>query len=675
MLKFLRKYQAWILAIGGSLLMVAFLLPEAIQRLGTPSMNRRLFQLTIDGSPKKVRFREWQEAGAEMVILETMFNTRDIGPLLNFPPTEDGSSGRSGLRGVDHWFLLKTEARLAGLIGGVSDGDDQIRQQAASIAARQRQAVDDVYDGLIRAVRNEAGRLKLTLDQGKEAFATLAGIGRLIDGYAGSSVASDVRARHIVQAFEDRINIAMVFVDAENHIADLPEPEQAVLESHFEKYRDVEPGMGEQGFGYRLSDRVKIEYLTIKYESVYDMVEASGLEARKWYQRNAAQVAQDRANPPPFDEVAADVIAAYRRSKAEESMTEIGRFIRSELIRSTQALARDGEYRVLPEDWPQKRVSFEALREAVQAKFNVTVEYHADTQKWQSLSDLATLEGIGSATRVAGAGLLSLRQLVEAHRELGREGPPGLQAGLADSNLLRRSEFNRGRIGPTSYPADAFVYRVLEVDPARPPRSMDEVREAVVKDVKRLQAFEGLRADLDSWRARAINEGLDDLAKSLDTSVRRGSISRYGTASSTMGDYKPNAIAGISSKILIDAVFQRAESFEPLTRYSDLPNEERLVVSAVPEQLGIALVRMESHSPVTRQRWQGLVNSGLWISSISSQSAIPLSQVVMYRDFTDREMEPFSFEAMKAKFNFVDLRSPMDREQDEQEAMSAGEGG
>lgn len=675
MLKFLRKYQAWILAIGGSLLMVAFLLPEAIQRLGTPSQNRKLFQLTIDGGTRKVRFREWQEAGAEMVILERMFNTRDIGPLLNFPALEEEDSGKSGLRGVDHWYLLKTEASLAGLIGGVSDGDEQIRQQAASIASRQRQAVEDVYDNLIRSVRQEAGGLKMTLDQGKQAFATLAGIGRLIDGYAGSAVASDVRAKHIVRAFEDRINVAMVFVDAENHIDDLPEPDPALLEAHFEKYREVEPGTGEQGFGYRLSDRVKIEYLTIRYESVYDAVEASGLEARKWYQRNAAQVAQDRANPPPFDEVAADAIAAYRRSEAEKSMTEIGRFIKSELIRSTQALARDGEYRVLPEDWPEKRVSFEALREAVQEKFNVTVEYRADTAKWQSLSDLAALEGIGSASRVAGAGAMNLRQLVEAHRELGGEGPPGLQAGLADSNLLRRSEFNRGRVGPSSYPADAFIYRVLEVDAARPPRDLDEVRDAVVKDVKRLQAFDRLRADLDTWRARALDEGLDDLAKSLDTTVRRGSISRYGTASSTLGDYKPNALAGISSKTLVDAVFRRAETFEPLTRYSDLPNEERLVVSAVPEKPGIALVRLESHSPVTRQRWQSLVNAGLWISSVSSQSAVPLSQVVMFRDFSDREMEPYTFEAMKARFGFVDLRGRLDREESEPEAMSAGEGG
>lgn len=45
MLKFLRKYQAWIMAVGGSLLMIAFLLPQAIQRFGNMARNKPVFQI------------------------------------------------------------------------------------------------------------------------------------------------------------------------------------------------------------------------------------------------------------------------------------------------------------------------------------------------------------------------------------------------------------------------------------------------------------------------------------------------------------------------------------------------------------------------------------------------------------------------------------------------------
>lgn len=684
MLKFLRKYQAWILAIGGSLLMVAFLLPEAIQRLGTPSMNRKIIRLTINGQTAAVRARDWQTAGAEMALLETMFGrTRDLGPLLNLPALDPEDPASPGLHGTDHWLLLKREAQLAGLIGGVSDGDDQLRQQAEFIAQPPQFTAEQAYDRLLEGLATEANRVGLTLDQAKEAFATLAGIRRLIDGYSGSAPASDSRQRHILAQFEDRTAIGFVFIDAATQIDDLPEPDVALLEAHFEKYRDVEPGAGEQGFGYRLEDRVRLEYLTIRYQSVYDRIAGSGLEARKWYQKNASSVSQNPSEPPPpFDEVANDAIAAYRRAKAEETMAEIARFIKSELLRQTQPLERDGLYRVLPEDWAQRRVSFEALREQVQEKFGATVEYRADTQAWAPLSELTTLEGIGGASRQAGALNLGLRQLIAAHREFGGEGPSGLQVGIADPDLLRRNEFSRGRVGAASYPGDAYLYRVLEVDAARPPASLDEVREAVVKDVKRLQAYEGLAADLASWRQRGIDAGLDELAKEMDTFVRRGTVSRYGTTSSKAGNFQPTAVGGLTSPTLVRAVFDRVAPIDPLTRLADLPVEERLFAVAVPERLGVAVVNLERRFPVSQERWRLAIDSGLRLSAISTQSSLSLSQVLMYRDFTDTAMTPFSFEAMKARFNFVDLRETepqpgepeMGSGEDQNEGKDEGEG-
>ncbi len=681
MLKFLRKYQAWILAIGGSLLMIAFLLPEAIQRLGTPSMNRKIIRLTINGEPATIRARDWQRAGAEMALLETMFGrTRDLGPLLSLPALDAEDPDSPGLQGTDHWLLLKREAQLAGLIGGVRDGDDQLRQQAELIAQPPQFTADQAYDRLIEALSSAAADVGLTIDQGKEAFATLAGIRRLIDGYTASAPASDSRQRHILAMFEDRVSVAFVFIDAATQIDDLPEPEPALLDAHFEKYRDVTPGTGEQGFGYRLEDRVRLEYLSIRYQSVYDQVAGSGLEARKWYQRNAATISPNPSEPPPpFDEVANDAIAAYRRAKAEETMTEIARFIKSELLKQTQTLERDGQYRILPADWAQRRVSFEALREQVQEKFGATVEYHADTQTWTPLSELTALDGIGGAARQAGALNLGLRQLVGAHREFGGEGPTGLQAGMADPDLLRRNEFSRGRVGASSYPGDAFLYRVIEVDPARPPASLDEVREDVVRDVKRLQAHERLTADLASWRQRGLDTGLEQLAKEMDTFVRRGSVSRYGTTSSKAGDFQPTAVGGISSPALVRAIFDRLAPIDPLTRLADLPAEERTFAAAVPERLGVAVVNLERRFPVSQERWRLAIDSGLRLNAISAQSPLSLSQVLVYRNFTDTQMTPFSFETMKARFNFVDLREtepqPDEPEMGPAEDEGAGEAG
>lgn len=656
MLKFLRRYQAWIMAVGGSLLMVAFLLPQAIQRFGTMTRNQPAFRLTVDGREVTVSGEEYQRAGSEMAILEAMFNARDIGPLLNFPAYDSENPTPEGLHGVDHWIMLKREAQLAGLIGGPADGDFQLQQQASTVSQQQRVPFEDVYSQLIQILGSEARQSGMSLDEGKQAFATLAGIGRLIDKYAASAVASDNRVRHIVDQFEDRINIAFVFVDATEFIDELPVPDEALLLEQFEKYRDVEPGAGEKGFGYRLGDRAKVEYLTIKYQSLLDQVEASGLEARKWFQRN-----QDLVRPnadgsrPTYDEFPDDVIAAYRRAKAEELMAEISRTIKGELLSAIQPLPRDGAFRVLPEGWVDQRVSFEALRERLQEQFGVTVEYSADAQSWKTMSELGTLEGIGGATRPAGVANMSFRQLVEGHREIARTPLPGLQAGIADTALLRRNDFNRGRVGESAFPADAFLYRVIEIDRARAAETLDEVREQVVKDVKRLQAYDTLVADIDAWWRRGIDEGIDDLAKSIDSYVRRGAVARYGNTSSEPGDYGPNAVAGITSQTLVDAVFARTDTFESLTRYADLPMEQRLLTTPVPERLGIAVVRLERHFPTTRERWLNVVDGGMRVTGLASVN-VPPSQVLMYRDFGDTQMKPYMFDAMKARMKYVDLR-------------------
>ena len=48
MLKFLRKYNKWIMVFGGSLLMIAFLAPQAIQNL--PKLRDKTVA-TYDGKP------------------------------------------------------------------------------------------------------------------------------------------------------------------------------------------------------------------------------------------------------------------------------------------------------------------------------------------------------------------------------------------------------------------------------------------------------------------------------------------------------------------------------------------------------------------------------------------------------------------------------------------------
>ena len=53
------------------------------------------------------------------------------------------------------------------------------------------------------------------------------------------------------------------------------EPSDEAIASHFETYRDVEPSDPEQAFGYRLPDRVAVDWFTLPANVIEDAARAS----------------------------------------------------------------------------------------------------------------------------------------------------------------------------------------------------------------------------------------------------------------------------------------------------------------------------------------------------------------------------------------------------------------
>ena len=114
MLKFFRKYNTIILVVFGSLLMVAFLVPEAIQRIGQNPKGLVVARL----GDKVIRTLDYQFARQEL---------RALG---NLAPQLVGPGGALGLgdeRNDDaHWILLTKAAEDAGMIGESGDGKSWI---------------------------------------------------------------------------------------------------------------------------------------------------------------------------------------------------------------------------------------------------------------------------------------------------------------------------------------------------------------------------------------------------------------------------------------------------------------------------------------------------------------------------------------------------------------------
>lgn len=201
MLRFLRKYNKYILVIGGALLMVVFLVPQAIQGMTGNPMKRTAGRL--DGEKVSVGDMTLaaQEAAAIGEFLPMMANLVD----------RDARDA--------HWLLLAREAEQAGYVGGPDDGLDWIPdlasdfvindlyrqyQQFASFipnmdafiaqqfASEQGQEMVREYQAALVSRRMSiAGSARLTLDQFDAALAKARGIIRMLDAYQRAARYSD----------------------------------------------------------------------------------------------------------------------------------------------------------------------------------------------------------------------------------------------------------------------------------------------------------------------------------------------------------------------------------------------------------------------------------------------------------------------------------------------------
>ncbi|MGA1709468.1 MAG: hypothetical protein ACO4CI_12360, partial [Phycisphaerales bacterium] len=180
MFKFLRKYKGWLLGVFGTLLLIVFLVPQAISGIAQYSATTGGTWATVGADAEKVTFKTLDRLQRELRVLQAVGN-----PTIN-------SLGAD--RSPEHWYLLRREAEQAGLHGGAGDGrgvlaglTGQINQQRlANDPAAQPLTEDDVLGILCQ---NSASSPQDVL----ETLARLAGVTRLTNLFAGLDRFSDRR--------------------------------------------------------------------------------------------------------------------------------------------------------------------------------------------------------------------------------------------------------------------------------------------------------------------------------------------------------------------------------------------------------------------------------------------------------------------------------------------------
>ena len=632
MFKFLRKYSVWILGFGGTLLLIAFLAPNVIQQLAQRAGSAGTTQATV-GNGEIVGYDQWQKVVSESQIIDRIGTT---------------IPGVGKLESPEHWYLLTREADRAGL--------------TPALAAV---AIDE--QTLYNIAGNTGSRPQLVL----ETLAHLQGVQRLVQMYQMTGRFSDRRLNQAATDLFSSVAAETIVITAtpENNGSFTEEDLQAQLDA----WADTPVGEGDHGFGYKLPDRFKVEWLQIPAQSIAQATkvsdEFSTREQRKFWRRNETD--------PRFPSIGSDGIIpevvsnAYLEELTNKTRTKIARSTSDQLREPRRGLDESNGFYILPEDWNAKKLDFETLSTSLQQEFSLPLPKYGSEATWTSTSDASETPIIGSmlATNLGGVPI-NFQTLISSTKEFDANGLYRIQTGVSSPIL----ETTNG---------DIIVFRVTETDPARAPKDINEVREAVTYDLGRIARWKTLQAEANLIEEHTREKGMLATSIKYESTVNPPQpVSMVDNGIPTILDpatARPlmtqaimqrlglgHRIADMNTKIptlekndasVIQAIIDNAIGLPLETPIASLSAEDTIFIVPSPENMALILVRVTGTSPASSE-----------LATDFSGKTSPVLQTMLSVDElggANAISDAFSFETLAARHNFERGRRDVEDEDED----------
>lgn len=618
MFKFLRKYSVWILGFGGSLLLIAFLAPNVIQQLAQRAGYAGTKQATV-GDGESVGYEQWQKNVSESQIIDR----------LGVSLPRIGS-----IESPAHWFLLTREADLAGLTPSIN---------AVSIDST--------------TVTNISRNTGVSPQRVLETLAHLEGVQRLIQTYQTAGRFSDRRIQDAADKYLSSVSVETLVIPAKSNDASISEDD---LIAQFEEWKNVPEGEGNRGFGYMLPNRFKVEWVKIPATSIRQAARLGGdfstREQRKFWRRNE--------NDPRFPtiehatEIPEVVSEAFLDTLTEQSRTEITRTISEQLRLPRRGFEEVNGFIALPDNWSDLQIGLEQLTSNIQDSFSVELPAYGSVGEWVSTDNSANTPVLGAVMAInLGDTPVPFSALVNETKEFGGSGIYRVQQGVAAPII----ETEDGSL---------IVFRLTDTDPAREPTSIDEVRNAVQKDISMLRSWDAMKSEIASIQTAARNNGLLQIAIDngetvsspqpisrvdsgvpaiLDAETKRSLMSQSILTRLSAGDTIEDMASSIpslenSDVTVIKSIMDRAANFPIDTPIENLPVEERIFVIPSEENMALVVVRVTGTTPTSQELAKSL-----------SGGTSPILQTLMTIDElggTDGIGDAFSLATLIDRHNF-----------------------
>jgi hypothetical protein len=305
------------------------------------------------------------------------------------------------------------------------------------------------------------------------------------------SGAAEPELRREFARMDERVKVRLEVLRAADYLSEVKEVPEKDLQEQFQKYKKSLPGEGPDGYGYRIPDRVAVEYLVAGAAAFEDAVKAkvTDAEIKDYYEsrKDAEFVVKDEkpaaekkeeAKPPekkyrPLDEVREEIRKTLVRNAAAAMAAELLHANAAEI----RALKTPPDLRIWADG---TRVRFEAIKD------------------FKTAAQLEEIKGFGSAMRGSNNERLASTAVQVA--------------GLVPANKARLAVNEIGDVY-TDADGNAYVCRATAIEPNHEASGLNEVRDRVLADVRQAKAFDLAREKGKALMDEAAGKGLEAAAK------------------------------------------------------------------------------------------------------------------------------------------------------------------
>ncbi len=666
MLKFFRKYNKYILAVGGSLLMIGFLIQPVMSMFQADPMAVALGTVGDD----EITRRDLASAEAQMAVLARYGLRLDRDP----DATNDNNNN---LR----WALILYDAQQLGLSAsqaevnqlrleaGQSDADIEMMATRFNatpqfvLSAMRNWLVVQQYKEVVAGQRHLAGTQRAafmrSMYQSPQTYELYEALSY------GSSRLSKPLVEHFLQDQGARVAGQVVLIRADQLLDQAPKPSEEEIQALFDLYKDALPGEGaDYGFGYRVPDRVKLEYLSISMDDARRVVKATEAQALAYYRKNTDRYTDTPATADA-PEAQAATVKPYEQVRGQvfEDLTEENAFLLVEkmtkaaygmLYEDTRGMAKQAGYRVVAD--PLAVTTLRQIAERLEADFGLLPQVRRMTDEWINADDLRGLPGLGLSA-LASDPRVDFTSFVLSARELKPESdnpltPLRLQAHLAGSPM---------RV----FDGSRYIFRLTDAQPTRVPDSLDQVRDRVQRDARLLSAYRELMSQAQTRRAQAVKDGLEAVASQANTSVVPvPATSRRIPDRNGLLVPPPLAVVG-QSEAFVQAFFATADRARAAGPIDQADAEALIGAVGLDHKLGLALYRIEDYEPLTEAQFQAVAASPIVTIQIERSLFTPI-----------RLGSPLSLKSLTHRLNYISAQggSRDDEKAEEADGADPGEG-